>query len=229
MTLILRKSNNANSAITGGQTNIGIRVPNNSCAIELLKAFEKVGGKGVVAPSANRYGAVSPTRAKDVEDELGDFLGAQDLILDGGSSTVGIESTIIECLNSKPRILRLGVITATMINKIAPLEDVNFENHDQIKFSGNLDSHYAPKTPVFINQQAAEGDGLIALAEIPTPNGSIRLCSPNSYEELASQLYVSFRAGDRLNLKKIVVVINSESEIALAISDRVKKASKKVN
>ena len=227
MTLILRKSNSANSAITGGQTNIGIRVPNNSCATELLQAFEKKGGKGVVAPSANRYGAVSPTRAKDVEDELGDFLGAHDLILDGGSSTVGIESTIIECLDSKPRILRLGVITATMISNIAPLEDVNFENHDQIKFSGNLASHYAPKTPVVINQQATEGDGLIALAEIPTPKGSVRLCSPNSYEELATQLYVSFREGDRLNLKKIVVIINSESEIALAISDRVKKASKK--
>ena len=70
MTLILRKSNNANSAITGGQTNIGIRVPNNSCATELLQAFEKEGGKGVVAPSANRYGAVSPTSAKDVEEEL---------------------------------------------------------------------------------------------------------------------------------------------------------------
>jgi L-threonylcarbamoyladenylate synthase len=227
MTLILQKSNYANLAITGGQTNIGIRVPNNSCAIELLNAFEKKGGKGVVAPSANRFGAVSPTSAKDVEEELGNFLDNHDLILDGGSSTVGIESTIIECLNPKPRIIRLGIITPTMVNNIVPLEEISFDYHDKINFSGNLESHYSPKTPVFINQQAAEGDGLIALAEIPTPKGSVRLCSPNSYEELATQLYFSFREGDRLNLKRIVVIISSNSEIALAINDRVKKAAKK--
>ena len=229
MTLILRKSNNANSAITGGQTNIGIRVPNNSCATELLQAFEKEGGKGVVAPSANRYGAVSPTRAKDVEDELADFLGAHDLILDGGSSTVGIESTIIECLNSKPRILRPGLITPSMIRTVIELDQTSVGSHVETRFPGGTTNHYSPKTPVYINQQAQEGDGLIALTSITTPDGVTRLCSPSSYQEFATQLYMSFRKADRLNLRKIIVIIKDDNEIAIAIKDRVLRALSEKN
>ena len=229
MTLILRKSNNANSAITGGQTNIGIRVPNNSCATELLQAFEKEGGKGVVAPSANRYGAVSPTRAKDVEDELADFLGAHDLILDGGSSTVGIESTIIECLNSKPRILRPGLITPSMIRTVIELDQTSVGSHVETRFPGGTTNHYSPKTPVYINQQAQKGDGLIALTSITTPDGVTRLCSPSSYQEFATQLYMSFRKADRLNLRKIIVIIKDDNEIAIAIKDRVLRALSEKN
>jgi len=229
MTLILRKSNNANSAITGGQINIGIRVPNNSCATELLQAFEKEGGKGVVAPSANRYGAVSPTRAKDVEDELADFLGAHDLILDGGSSTVGIESTIIECLNSKPRILRPGLITPSMIRTVIELDQTSVGSHVETRFPGGTTNHYSPKTPVYINQQAQEGDGLIALTSITTPDGVTRLCSPSSYQEFATQLYMSFRKADRLNLRKIIVIIKDDNEIAIAIKDRVLRALSEKN
>jgi L-threonylcarbamoyladenylate synthase len=224
MTLVLLKSQNANHAITGGQTNIGIRVPNNSCATELLQAFEKEGGKGVVAPSANRYGAVSPTSAKDVEEELGKFLSAQDLILDGGGANVGIESTIIECINSKPRLLRPGLITPSMIQTIIELDETNVGGKIETRFSGSATSHYTPKTPVYINQQAQEGDGLIALANINTPDGVTRLCSPSSYQEFATQLYMSFRKADRLNLRSIIVIIQDDNEIAFAIKDRVNRA-----
>jgi L-threonylcarbamoyladenylate synthase len=117
MTLILPRTDLAKDFITGGQDNVGIRVPAHTVAIPLLKEFEAQGGCGVAAPSANRFGKVSPTCANDVKAELSDYLKSDDLILDGGSSLVGIESTIINCTNSIPSILRPGAITAAMINE----------------------------------------------------------------------------------------------------------------
>ena len=105
LTLILKRSDLAKDFITAGQENVGIRVPEHQAAQKLLKQFEDLGGLGVVAPSANRFGAVSPTTSNHVKEELGETLRTFDLILDGGPSSIGIESTIVSCLDSQPVIL----------------------------------------------------------------------------------------------------------------------------
>ena len=122
MTLILPRTDLAKDFITGGQDNVGIRVPAHTIALSLLTEFEAQGGLGVAAPSANRFGKVSPTCADDVKAELFDYLNSNDLILDGGSSLVGVESTIIDCTNATPKILRPGAITAAMINDLLGIQ-----------------------------------------------------------------------------------------------------------
>jgi L-threonylcarbamoyladenylate synthase len=97
MTLILKRTDLAQDFITGGQDTVGLRVPDHTLALAFLSAFKKIGGKGVAAPSANRFGHVSPTTALAVHEELGEYLNPDDLILDGGPSQVGVESTIIDC------------------------------------------------------------------------------------------------------------------------------------
>jgi L-threonylcarbamoyladenylate synthase len=118
MTLILQKSELAKDFITGGQNTVGIRIPANSLALGLLEAFHNLGGTGIAAPSANRFGQVSPTTADAVKEELDNFLANTDLVLDGGASEVGLESTIIDCTGDLPRILRPGAITIEMINTL---------------------------------------------------------------------------------------------------------------
>ena len=117
MTLILPRTQLAKDFITGGQNNIGIRIPDQTLALALLTEFEQQGGAGVAAPSANRFGKVSPTTASAVEAELGAFLDSKDLILDGGACEVGVESTIIDCTTQSPIILRPGAITHSMIKE----------------------------------------------------------------------------------------------------------------
>ena len=116
MTLIFKRSKLAKDFVTGNKNTIGLRVPNQQIALALLKEFENLGGKGIAAPSANRFGAVSPTTAQAVKDELANYLDqANDVILDGGPCQVGVESTIIDCTADTPQILRLGAITKEMI------------------------------------------------------------------------------------------------------------------
>ena len=111
MTLILYRSELAKDFVTGNQNTVGIRVPNQTLALQLLNEFSKIGGKGIAAPSANRFGHVSPTTADAVREELGAFLDENDSILDGGPCAVGVESTIIDCTGPNPKILRPGAIT----------------------------------------------------------------------------------------------------------------------
>ena len=115
MTLVLKRSSLAKDFITGGQETVGVRVPDHVVALALLEAFENLGGKGIAAPSANRFGQVSPTTAAAVAEEIGEFLDSADQIIDGGPCAVGVESTIIDCTGDAPRILRPGAITVAMI------------------------------------------------------------------------------------------------------------------
>jgi L-threonylcarbamoyladenylate synthase len=223
MTLLLKRSELAKDFITGGQDNIGLRVPNQPIALSLLREFESLGGQGVAAPSANRFGAVSPTTAGAVAEELGGFLELEDLILDGGSSEVGVESSIIDCTNDYPIALRPGAITNKMIEDTTGLK-IQF-NQNEIRASGLLESHYSPKAKVVIDETAEPGDGFIALANIPTPNGVIRLASPKNIEEYARVLYGALRAGDQKGLKKIKIIQPRGDGLALAIRDRSGKAA----
>jgi L-threonylcarbamoyladenylate synthase len=225
MTLILKRSELAKNFITGGQDNVGLRVPNQSVALALLSEFESLGGQGVAAPSANRFGAVSPTTSLAVIEEIGSYLGANDLILNGGRCNIGVESTIIDCTSSIPTILRPGAITLEMVEKSVGIKINTKGLHTHIKASGLLASHYSPKARVRLNMPAKTGEGFIALANIPTPVGAHRLASPANVEEFAKLLYEALRDGDRLNIDEIKVILPDGSGLVEAINDRLVKSS----
>jgi len=223
ITLILKRSGNAKDFITGGQEFVGLRIPSNPIALKLLSEFESLGGHGVAAPSANRFGSVSPTSAKDVVEEIGELLGDDDLIIDGGASEVGVESTIIDCSRELPRILRLGAVTEAMIETITPIDtDSNLE---EIRVSGSLTRHYSPRAKVIIDREAKPGEGLIALSDIPTPDGAVRLTAPDSVNDYARSLYSALRKGDSAGLGVIVVNPPRGEGLADAIRDRILRAS----
>jgi L-threonylcarbamoyladenylate synthase len=225
MTLILKKSELAKDFITGGQENVGLRVPNQPLALALLAEFESLGGQGVAAPSANRFGAVSPTTSLAVSEELEEYLDSNDLILDGDNCQIGIESTIINCTYITPTILRPGAITNEMIeNSIGSKLNLNTLDSD-IKASGLLDKHYSPKARVMLNMLAKPGEGFIAMASISTPVGAIRLTSPTNNQEFARVLYEALRDGDRFNLSEIKVIVPEGNGLADAIKDRLYKSA----
>jgi L-threonylcarbamoyladenylate synthase len=218
------RSELAKDFVTGNQNTVGIRVPNQTLALQLLNEFSKIGGKGIAAPSANRFGQVSPTTAEAVREEIGAYLSAEDSILDGGPCAVGVESTIIDCTNSSPKILRPGAITGTMIKEVTGLEVESVLRSD-IRVSGSLENHYAPEAQVFLDITPEPGDGFIALADIPTPTGVIRLAEPKTDESFAYLLYAALRDGDAIGLKKIVVIQPQGDGIAIAIRDRLLRAA----
>jgi L-threonylcarbamoyladenylate synthase len=230
MTLILPRTNLAMDFVTGNQDSVGIRVPSHPLASALLKEFEELGGLGVAAPSANRFGKVSPTTANDVLEELSGYLTPSDLILDGGSCEVGVESTIINCTQDIPEILRPGAITATMISDLIGLQVnqiANSSNKLTIKAPGLLQSHYAPKAKVFLSTTPDLGDGFIALADIPTPPGAIRLVSPKNNKEYAQLLYQALRLADTKQLPHVIVIPPTGDDLAIAICDRLEKCAHK--
>ncbi|NCV84277.1 MAG: threonylcarbamoyl-AMP synthase, partial [Actinobacteria bacterium] len=223
MTLILKRSERAKDFVTGGQDYVGLRIPANPIALKLLSEFESLGGHGLAAPSANRFGSVSPTSAGDVKEEIGELLGPEDLILDGGASEVGVESTIIDCSRALPRILRLGAVTEAMIESITPIDSDS--DLEEIRVSGSLTRHYSPRAKVVIDREAKSGEGLIALSEVMTPAGVTRLSSPNSIEEYARLLYSALRKGDSQGLEVVVVIPPRGDGLAAAIRDRIMRAS----
>ena len=225
MTLILPRGEVAKDFITGGQDTVGLRVPAHVIALSLLSAFEKIGGLGVAAPSANRFGQVSPTTSAAVESEIGKYLAPQDIILNGGPSLVGVESTIIDCTGEAPRILRPGAVTELMIEESTGLE-VDHSTESIVRVSGSLENHYSPKAQVILGALAQTGEGFIALSTIATPQGAIRLASPKSTEDYARVLYAALREGDDQGLKKIAVLAPEGDGLAIAIRDRLLRASR---
>ena len=230
LTLILSRTNLAKNFITGCQNNVGIRVPSHTVALDLLKEFESQGGFGIAAPSANKFGAVSPTSAYAVEEELAKYLSVNDQILDGGNCTVGVESTILDCTQSNPLILRPGAITKEMIENTLEIsiQLAKFNSaRMQVKAPGTLESHYSPKAKVYLSGTATKGDGFIALSKFPTPKEAIRLASPIDNDEYARVLYEAFRLADFKALQKIIVIPPVGKGIADAINDRLTKSTKR--
>jgi L-threonylcarbamoyladenylate synthase len=207
MTLVVKRSELAKDFITGSQDTVGVRVPNHVVALALLEAFERAGGKGVAAPSANRFGHVSPTTAAAVVEELANYLSQDDLVLDGGACAVGVESTIIDCTGAAPALLRPGAISIAMIE------------------SGSLENHYAPIAKVLLCETPLPGQGFIALAAIETPEEVVRLASPSDDEEFARILYSALRDADARGLSEVVVVQPIGLGIAVAIRDRLARAA----
>jgi L-threonylcarbamoyladenylate synthase len=231
MTLVVKRSELAGDFVTGGQDTVGVRVPDHPVALGLLEAFVRAGGKGVAAPSANRFGNVSPTTAQAVADELGDYLAEGDQILDGGPCEVGVESTIIDCTGGVPKILRPGAITAQMIVESTGLEVVGQASDgaavdsNVIRFSGSLEAHYAPAATVVLDQSPVAGQGFIAMADVVAGDGVVRLAAPKSHEEFARVLYSALRSADEQGLETVVVSQPAGDGIAVAIRDRLKRAA----
>lgn len=175
LTLILRKAESVPLAVTGGQASVGLRVPSHPVAQALLKAFSVLGSGALAAPSANRFGKVSATRAADVMAQLSQHLAADDLVLDGGPCTDGIESTVVDCTADPPRILRPGVLGRTAIAAVLSAQGIGLAAPFDLsaaadavqggpverdvpdtpsarvpRVSGSLASHYAPRTPLWV-------------------------------------------------------------------------------
>ncbi len=225
MTLVVKRSALAGDFVTGGQDTVGVRVPNHPVALGLLEAFVRAGGKGVAAPSANRFGNVSPTTAQAVSDELGDYLADGDQILDGGPCDVGVESTIIDCTVDVPKILRPGAITAQMIAESTGSEVIGVVAESAIRVSGSLEAHYAPAATVELDRAPLPGEGFIAMAGVMAGNGVVRLAAPESHQDFARVLYSALRAADDQGLDTVVVEQPVGDGIAVAIRDRLMRAA----
>jgi L-threonylcarbamoyladenylate synthase len=229
MTLILMRTDLASDFVTGGQGTVGLRVPSDPIALALIQEFEKVSNSAIAAPSANRFGRVSPTTAQAVSAELSNYLAEDDLILDGGACAIGVESTIIDCTRERPRILRPGAITEEMIVEVTGMEltsDANSIDSFEIRVSGSLENHYSPLATVILDEIPKAGQGFIALADVATPDGVIRLAGPKNYEEFAHVLYASLRAADDLKLTHVVILQPQGAGIAIAVRDRLWRSAR---
>jgi L-threonylcarbamoyladenylate synthase len=229
MTLILKRAAHVLDAVTGGQDTVGLRVPSHRVAQAVLKAF----GGGVAAPSANKFGRVSPTTAQHVRDEFGDAL---DLVLDGGASAVGIESTIIDCSGDAPRVLRPGAITTTMIDAVlgkhggfaAPQVEVP-------RVSGSLDSHYAPRTCLLLVAadnlpqalSAHAGKRIAVLSRVRPERVSPAHWLPAEAEPglYARQLYASLRQLDAAGADLMLIEAPPDGPEWQGINDRLRRAA----
>jgi L-threonylcarbamoyladenylate synthase len=232
MTLVLKRTGRAADFITGGQDTVGIRIPQHPVALAVIAEF----GGGVAAPSANRFGGVSPTSAQHVIQDLSNRLdGETDAVIDGGESEVGVESTIIDCTSSNPRVLRLGAVTVGDIERVTGLT-VEAPD-DEIRAPGTLASHYSPHATVVLAHTVDEMNhamtelisnrhiGVIALEKFQTPRGGIRLAMPQDATEYAAILYAALWEADRQGLDYVVALVPDGADIAAAVRDRLTRAA----
>lgn len=220
LTLILKKRADVPDAVTGGQDTVGLRCPDNALTLALLREF----GGGLAAPSANRFGRISPTEAAHVRAEFGD---ATPLVLDGGPCEVGIESTIVDLSRSPARILRHGRIGREQLLPFLPgLESGTDAGSPRV--SGNLEAHYAPRTPMRLSDRAslhamAPGDARV-LAVGTLPAGTRGLALPADALGYARGLYAALRALDAASAAEIVVEEPPQGTDWLAVNDRLRRA-----
>lgn len=225
LTLILKRSQLAKSFITGNQDSVGLRVPGEPIALDLLSEFEKLGGKGIAAPSANRFCGVSPTTSSAVVEELGLYMGPNDLILNGNQCSIGIESTIIDCTGDVPILLRPGAVSIQNNQNMNSINETPFQSKKLINAPGLLNRHYSPRAKVVLNATAEPGDGFLAMSNIPTPVGTLRLAAPNTIQEYSRILYASLRCADYKELKRLIAIPPEGQGLAMAIRDRLNRAA----
>ncbi|MCB1894292.1 MAG: threonylcarbamoyl-AMP synthase [Zoogloeaceae bacterium] len=233
LTMILPKAADVSELVTGGQTTVGLRMPDHPVALALLRAF----GGGLAAPSANRFGRISPTTAAHVESELGD---AVPIVLDGGDCQVGIESTILDLSGASPVVLRPGAISADAIAAVIGRRPMQREDLDAgadvVRVSGALPAHYAPVTAMQLlplsdlMAAAAAGHGervaVLARAPMPADFDGIWLRGPHSADAFARALYADLRALDAAGCARILVETPPPDEAWRAIRDRLERAAR---
>jgi L-threonylcarbamoyladenylate synthase len=241
LTLIVRRSPLAGDHVTGGQDTVGLRAPSHPAARAVLQRLhERVDGGtcGVAAPSANRFGRVSPTTAQHVVAELGDRLvPGVDAVLDGGPSEVGVESTILDCTGPTPVVLRPGAVTAADVERTTGLAPRGGEARDTPRAPGTLAAHYAPNAVVhLVSLEALDGAaarlgsplspvGVLAPESAATPSDAVRLASPPTSSAYAAQLYAALRKADVLRLGHVVVVPPPDDGVGSAVLDRLRRAA----
>jgi L-threonylcarbamoyladenylate synthase len=208
LTLLVPRASHVLDVVTGGRSTVGVRVPSHPIAQDVLRHF----GGGIAAPSANRFGRVSPTTALHVRRDLGDDV---DLVLDGGESAVGLESTIVDCSGEVPMILRPGAITAEMLSVVVDLQEASGPS----RAPGMLASHYAPRCHVLLVASASEAHAVDATGRVeivdPGPNLAV----------YAHNLYRWLREADERQVETLVIVLPPDEGLGRAIRDRLQKAS----
>lgn len=228
LTIILKRASWVPDAVTGGQATVGLRVPAHPLALRLLRAFKG----GLAAPSANRFGRLSPTTALHVSQELGDRV---DLILDGGPCPVGLESTIVDLSSGTPRLLRPGGVTVAQLSELLGAAP-EAGGLDAPRASGTLKSHYAPNTPTrllsstalieWVSQRASEAK-LGVLAYHPQPAGSAVVWKTLPDEPVAygRRLYAALRELDALSCDELLIEAVPDEPAWLAVADRLRRAT----
>lgn len=222
LTLVLPRSSQVGDWVTGGQDTVAIRVPDHGLTRDVLTEF----GGAVAAPSANRFGHVSPTTADHVRSDLAALLDPhKDMVLDGGPCQVGLESTIVGATGPAPVILRPGRLSAADIAELSGVEVVSAPVAAP-RVSGSLVAHYAPRACVVLGEPEEPGTGLIALDSVPTPPGVVRLMAPADPEDYARRLYWALREADALQLETVYAVVPpGDSGVIPAIRDRLTRAA----
>jgi L-threonylcarbamoyladenylate synthase len=228
LTMILKRAPGVLHLVTGGQDTVGLRVPNHPVALALLQVF----GGGLAAPSANRFGHISPTTAQHVRDEFG---AAVPVVLDGGPCKVGIESTIVDLSGDAPRILRPGQIGADAIAHVLGQPVATGAQQASPRVSGSLASHYAPDTPAervpterldtMIRQAHGSGESVRVLALRHLPNGVHGLVMPNDPEQYARHFYAALRSLDAEGAERLLIELPPDEPRWLAIHDRISRAT----
>ena len=232
LTLVVPRTDRAGDFITGGQDTVAVRVSSHPLMQSVLAALvEQTGDPAVAiaAPSANRFGKVSPTSVAHVAQELGAYLTDNDVVLDGGECAVGVESTIVDCTQEQPHLLRPGAISIADIESVTGLP---CGGASTVRASGTLASHYAPHaTVLLVGEDALEPaaddthTGLLATADIATPPGVVRLAAPVDAEEYARTLYAALREADALGLRTVLAVPPSTEGVGMAVIDRLTRAA----
>jgi L-threonylcarbamoyladenylate synthase len=230
LTIVVRRAARVLDAVTGGGDTVGVRVPGQPVALALLRAF----GGGIAAPSANRFGHVSPTTAGDVRADLGDDV---DVVLDDGPCTVGVESTIVDCTGDELVILRPGGVTRDRIEEVSG-QAVGVRSDGLVRAPGTLKSHYAPEATVLVvapQDLAERATALLAARErvavlapgpIPTlPAEVVVLDAPANADEYARVLYACLREADRRGVDVLLAVPPPDTGVGVAVGDRLRRAA----
>jgi len=227
LSLVLLRGPRASDAVTGGQDTVAVRVPDHPLTLELLRAF----GGGLAAPSANRFGRVSPTTAEHVREELGD---AVDLVLDGGPCRVGLESTILDLTGERPEVLRPGGITLDALAEVLG-HPVTVRQGGTVRVSGTLDSHYAPRAGVQLCEPSAleaslseahvRGLRTVVLSPARPVGAEDWLFLPEDPQEAAPLIYARLREVDELGAALALVSLPSPEGLGVAVRDRLRRAA----
>ena len=234
LTIVLNRREDVSDAVTGGQSTVAVRAPAHPMFREVLRllAHDAGPGVGIAAPSANRFGQVSPTTAQHVQTELGDRLRVgRDVILDGGRCAVGLESTIVIWTAEGWTIAREGGITREQIVRVV---QVRPDAPTDVRVPGTLDTHYAPRARVMVCESLDQVDpdrlpspvGLLASSDIPTPTEWVRLAAPATIDDYARQLFSALRRADELSLITVVAVLPASAGLGAAIRDRLGRAAR---
>jgi L-threonylcarbamoyladenylate synthase len=223
LTIIVPRAPHVSDAVTGGQDSVGLRVPSHAIAQALLQAFAQAGGRGIAAPSANRFGRISPTTARHVRDDLGPSVS---MIVDGGACEVGIESTIVAFVDDEPQLMRPGGIAEAALVRVLGAT-LAAPRRDAPRASGTLASHYAPRTPSrLVSADALSSNSSVAVLAHSVRAKSARwIVAPAEAIAYAHDLYANLRALDAMGASEILIEDVPHGDEWNAVRDRLVRAT----